>query len=199
MVCDVILTSSLERDQEGGPERGINLPRVTQPVGTGHGFFHSPCAGARSQLAGWAWGTHRGRSALSHGRSVSIAVEHSCRAEEQSQTFRPTWGQLQACFCLQSTPRVPTLISCLCPHCLSLSYKPTATAPIAPPMFPRLNPAPPSLLACATLPTEQVSGTGQALFEHLGRTSLFLLAGPQGFLWSMTGLFPSLLLPLCSC
>lgn len=61
LVCDVILTSSsLEGDQEGGPERGINLPRVTQPVGTGHGFFHSPCAGARSQLAGWAWGGHIG-------------------------------------------------------------------------------------------------------------------------------------------
>lgn len=183
MVCDVILTSSLEGDQEGGPERGINLPRVTQPVGTGHGFFHSPCAGARSQLAGWAWGTHRvGRSALSHGRSVSIAVEPvQLQGRGTKSDFPPHMGTAAGLFlftehtpCPQShlmtPPALPISIietysnSSYCTPCVSQA-------------------APPSLLACATLPTEQVSGTRQALFEHLGCTGLFLLAGPVAHEW----------------
>lgn len=49
--------------------------------------------GPGASWQGGPGGTHRvGRSILSHGRSVSIIVEHNCWVEEQSQTFHPTWG-----------------------------------------------------------------------------------------------------------
>lgn len=112
---------SLEGDQEGGPEKGINLPEVTQPVGTSQGFFHSPDAGTG--------GTHRvGRSALSHGRSVSITVEDSCWVEGQSQTFHPMWGGGggTAADLVLFIEHVQCPQSHLCQYCQSPSQKPTA-------------------------------------------------------------------------
>lgn len=88
--------------------------------------------GPGASWQGGPGGTHRvGRSILSHGRSVSIIVEHNCWVEEQSQTFHPTWGggQLQTCFCLQSMHCAPSPVSQPSQDCQSPSQKTTATAP----------------------------------------------------------------------
>lgn len=71
-------------------------PESHRQWGDRPGFFHSPVLwlGASWQNE-CAWGTHRvGRSAL----SVSISMEHSCRPEEPSQTFHPTWGTAAGLF-----------------------------------------------------------------------------------------------------
>lgn len=76
-------------NRTGGPERGTNLPKVTQPVGPerppGPGIFPLPLCWGREPAGSLGLGDTQGwgRSALSPERAASSTLERSCEADSE--------------------------------------------------------------------------------------------------------------------
>lgn len=77
LVCDVI---HWRGDLEGGSEKGINLPRVTQPVGTGQGIFPLSLCWDREPAGrvGLGWGGTQGGKIRPVSQEVSV---YHCRTQ----------------------------------------------------------------------------------------------------------------------